>query len=271
MRSLAVVVSVVSVVSVAMAAPAAHGSAPANASRVYVARLRAAQGVDEAASNALEEAVLVAAKKARPDLTVLGRSDVATLADLQAEQNAAGCDAESCAAEIADAVGAPQIVTGKLTRLGSTWILSLTRLERGSLSVLARESVEKQGSSAEVLVAEVPGLVARVFDAKAEHEGHADRDDAKSRVSGGFSGLAVAGGVGVGAGAVAATAGGALLAWSLSLYDDARKADAAGDQNTVKQKISLGEPANFAGWTALGAGAVVAVVGGALLVAGLAE
>ncbi|HEY4222574.1 MAG TPA: hypothetical protein VGO62_14565, partial [Myxococcota bacterium] len=144
-----------------------HQTTPDSSTRVYVAKLRASDVSDTAAA-ALEEAILVAAKKARPDLTVLGRSDVATLADLQAEQSAVGCDAESCAAEIADALGAPQIVTGKLTRLGSTWILSLTRLERGSLSVLARESVQKQGETAEVLVGAVPDLVARVFDVKAE-------------------------------------------------------------------------------------------------------
>ena len=131
--------------------------------RVYVAKLRGGEGVDASATTALEEAILVAAKKARPDITVIGRGDVAMLADLRAEQEAAGCDAESCAAEIADALGAPQIVTGKLSHVGSTWILSLTRLERGSLLVLARDSVEKQGSSAEVLIGDIQPLVRRMF------------------------------------------------------------------------------------------------------------
>jgi hypothetical protein len=227
--------------------------------RVYVARLRA-NDVGETAAAAIEESILVAAKKARPDLTVLGRSDVATLADMQAEQSAAGCDAESCAAEIADALGAPQIVTGKLTRLGSTWILSLTRLERGSLLVLARESVEKQGETAAVLIPEVPHLVDVLFDA------HADK--AVEHGEHGGSGLAIAGGVGLGAGVVTAVGGGVLLGVSYALYADAQKAAAAGDTAKVKSDGEIGEPLNIAGWAVLATGAVVGVVGGVMLALG---
>src|SRR5262249_28429771 len=100
----AAVVVVTTTLAVVAGGVAARAARDWNGTRVYVARLRASSGIDDSASTALEEAVLVAAKKARPDLTVIGRSDVAALSDLVAEQAAAGCDAESCAAEIADAL-----------------------------------------------------------------------------------------------------------------------------------------------------------------------
>lgn len=242
--------------------------------RVYVARLRGGDGVDASAATALEDAVLVAAKKARPDLTVIGRADVAMLADLRAEQEAAGCDAESCAAEIADALGAPQIVTGKLSRLGSTWILSLTRLERGSLLVLARESVEKQGSSPEVLVGEVPKLVAAVFTdgAAADSDVANERGQQNARNDdGGVSGLVVGGGVGLGAGLVAAAGGAGLFVFSLQLYEEARLADARGDADEVARKTELGEPMYVAGIVGMAAGGAIALIGGVALAVGLAE
>jgi hypothetical protein len=235
--------------------------------RVYVARLRGGEGVEASAAAALEEAVLVAAKRARPDLTVIGRGDVAMLADLRAEQEAAGCDAESCAAEIADALGAPQIITGKLSHVGSMWILSLTRLERGSLLVLARDSVEKQGASAEVLVGEVSQLVARVF----ADEGGITGDDIEAAGADGVSALAAIGGVGLGAGVVALAGGGALVAYSLALFNDAQRAFDRGDAAEIERARALGEPMGLAGWVLLGAGATTALVGGIALAIGLGE
>lgn len=260
-----IVASILAAATAAMLAQSASGAD----GRVYVAKLRGGAGVDEAAATALEDAVLVAAKKARPDMTVIGRADVAMLADLRAEQEAAGCDAESCAAEIADALGAPQIVTGKLSRVGSTWILSLTRLERGSLLVLARESVERQGNSAEVLIGEVPKLVAAVFADGAGGEVDAEPD--RNRNSEGVSGLAVGGGVGLGAGVVAMAGGAVLVLYSLQLYEEARLADARGDADEVARKTELGEPMNLAGFVTLGVGAAASLVGGVCLALGLAE
>lgn len=267
--------SVIAPALLVLAMSAAVPSAPGTAEgRVYVARLRGGDGVDASAATALEDAILVAAKKARPDLTVIGRADVAMLADLRAEQEAAGCDAESCAAEIADALGAPQIVTGKLSKLGSTWILSLTRLERGSLLVLARDSVEKQGSSAEVLFPEVSKLVVAVFqdgaapDADIDTERDRTHDDAHK---GGVSGLVVGGGVGLGAGLVALVGGAGMFGYSLQLYDEARQADEAGDADTVARKTELGEPLYIAGIVGMAAGGAVALIGGVALGLGLAE
>lgn len=254
----------------ASATPAARAESAAPAvDRVYVAKLRGGENVDPSATAALEDAILVAAKKARPDLTVIGRGDVAMLADLRAEQEAAGCDAESCAAEIADALGAPQIVTGKLARVGSTWILSLTRLERGSLLVLARDSVEKQGSSPEVLISEVSKLVVRVF---ADDPGAVANEDVNDGDrEGGVSGLAIGGGVGLGAGLVAIAGGGVLVGYSLVLFDDAQKAFDRGDAAEVQRARALGEPVGVVGWVLVGAGALTALIGGVALGVGLSE
>lgn len=268
------------VLALVLVSAAAAGSAGSADGRVYVAKLRGGDGVDASAATALEDAVLVAAKKARPDMTVIGRGDVAMLADLRAEQEAAGCDAESCAAEIADALGAPQIVTGKLSHVGSTWILSLTRLERGSLLVLARESVEKQGPSPEVLIGEIPKLVVAVFkdagDANTEDGNDTERDrsnneNARGSRDGGVSGLAIGGGVGLGAGLVAMAGGAVLVAYSFQLYEEARLADARGDTAEVARKTELGEPMNLAGYVTLAVGGATAIIGGVALGLGLAE
>jgi hypothetical protein len=125
--------------------------------RVFLTPLRAtdvAPGVTD---------LLVSARRHQALFDVVGAADVKGVLDVESARAALGCDSESCANEIADALAAEQVLTGQLGRVGNLWLLTLTRTDRKTLQVLARASVEAHGDSPEVLLPLVPQAVDEVL------------------------------------------------------------------------------------------------------------
>lgn len=75
-----------------------------------------------------------------PDLAVMTGQDVRRLTEFEADRIRAGCDEESCASEIADALGADLVVFSTLGRLGTTYIFNMTLIETSSARALGRIS-----------------------------------------------------------------------------------------------------------------------------------
>lgn len=151
------------VVVAAPTASAAPAAAPVG-QRVFVAPLKAGEGVSRDLLQVLEDRILVAAKR-HADFTVLGGADVRAMIDLEAQKMSTGCetDADSCALEIAGALDARQIITGNLHHLGDSWLLSLSRTDRADLVVLGRVERESRGDSPRGLLDQVPGAVDELF------------------------------------------------------------------------------------------------------------
>ncbi|MDP2344349.1 MAG: hypothetical protein Q8O67_25545 [Deltaproteobacteria bacterium] len=145
-------------------APAPAPAAVVVDDRIFLAPLRAGKDVDRGALQSLEEAVLVAGRKLA--INVIGSGDVQALLDVQAAEQAAGCDTDSCAAELADALGAPGLMTGQVAHLGNTWVFTLTHLDRASLKVRGRAQMRRNGDSPAVLLGGVEELMGEVFNRK---------------------------------------------------------------------------------------------------------
>lgn len=231
-----------------LALPAAD---PVPPSRVFFARAQAsAVSADEA--RLIESAILTAARSHAEHYSALGTDDLQGILNAEAARAALGCDTTNCATEVADALNAEQLVTTQIGRVGNTWVVTLTRLERATMVVLAREQIQREGSGADTVLPELPRAV-----------------DALLAPAPLLSGVGVAGVVALSAGALGLAAGGALLGASLLLYDEGMKAHDAGDLMGAADKRALGEPLYYTGYTLLGAGAAAAVLGGALLWVGL--
>ena len=139
-------------------------------------------------------------------------------------------------------------MTGTLGRVGSTWVLTLTRIDRSTLVVLAREQVQRTADEADVVLADVPAAVHRLL-------GHPDP-----------SSLPLVGASAAGVGAAVAGSGGALLLWSGAIFQDGLTALNAGDRKRAAQKRVDGEGLYDLGWGCVAVGATVAAVGGAILI-----
>lgn len=230
--------------------------------RVFFSPLGVGAGADAAVVALVEERLLASARR-HPAFDVVAARDVKSLFDVEASRQAAGCDGGiDCAAELAGALDAPQLVSGQLGRVGSTWILSLTRLERVQLTVLARVHREARGDTPEDLLRQLDGAVDELFGASA----------AATVDAGGGSPLPVVGGIVAGVGVVGLGVGVAGNVVAQRTFDEAKN-DLEDPETDNRDQLraraqSTGDLQNAIALGAYAVGAVVLVVGVVLVVVG---
>jgi hypothetical protein len=178
---------------------------------------------------------------------VLTASDLRRLAALEGEKQAVGCDAASCLAEIASAMGAEYVVFGSIGRVGEIVVVELSLFEAAKARPVGRRDLKAQttGGILEAIPREVHLLAGDLLPPWVEQ---APRDS-------GVSPLLVVGGVIAGVGAVVALGGGALAGVAAGSVLDEKAA--AADRNDAK---GLGAASTIAA----AVGAAVALVGAAM-------
>ncbi len=135
----------------------------AHADRVFVGAITPGANADPAIVAVLDEKLLASLRRQRQH-EIVGARDVQAMMDVEAARQNSGCESGlSCEAELAGALDAPIIVTGQVGQVGNTWVLSLTRLDRTSMTVLARTTREVSGSP-EGLLGTMDGQVDELFD-----------------------------------------------------------------------------------------------------------
>jgi len=219
-------------------------AAPPSEERVFLSPLRVSEGVDGPTRLAVEEALVIAAR-ARHD-GVVGSADLAALLDAEAAVQAAGCDSSGCEAELADALGAPELMSAQLVKLdASTWVLSLKRLRRSDMQVLASHQVTREGQSPLVIIEAIDELTDVVVGPR----------PGRPLLLGG----SVVAGVGVAAGVV----GGLMLWQGVERFNEGK---AALDDGDAQKAFEIRRDHEWLTPT----GGALAVVGGAVVVGGLA-
>ena len=90
------------------------------------------ESVDARTAQVVTESLLFELRKLQR-VSVIGFDEIRAMLDLEAEKAAMGCDeADSCLAEIADALGADVLVTGTLARVGEDHVFGLKALDQRS-------------------------------------------------------------------------------------------------------------------------------------------
>ncbi len=90
-----------------------------------------------------------------PALEVLSSADIRRVVELEGDKAAMGCAAESCLAEIANALGARFVVFGELARIEGTYVFSATLYD--SEQGRAASRVVRRAKSAAELLDAAPG------------------------------------------------------------------------------------------------------------------
>lgn len=98
---------------------------------------------------------------------VISESEIQTILKGEETRQACGDDDTSCIAEIGNAMGVPEAVSGDVGKLGSYWMLNLSRINIREVKVIKRASRQIEGSI-DALVREVPNVVAELWGKKAE-------------------------------------------------------------------------------------------------------
>jgi hypothetical protein len=96
-------------------------------------------------------------------VSVIGMDEVKTMLDLEAQKQLAGCSAESCLSEIAEALGADVVVTGSLARVGNNTFFALKKIEQSSASVAGQFTRKLTAADGEEFLAMVGPAVAELF------------------------------------------------------------------------------------------------------------
>ncbi len=237
--SLAVLAIGVAAASASQAAPT-----PVGAQRVAVLALDLEAVNVEAETTRAVSRLVAAALGELEGLHVTSQDDLRTLANLDAAKQAMDCDATSCLAELAGALGARAVVFGSVTGLGSTTTLALSLFDSKS-GLIERRTVETKS------VDELPGALRPAL-----RELFIDAGLLAPPAATSWSPLIVAGAGTATLGALALVGGGVTSGVCEALLQDAAK------PGVEKEPL---QAAGRAGLIVAGAGAALGVVGAILL------
>ena len=224
--------------------------AAAESDAIVVWRLEPKTGVSDKDADAVSAMVTTAVGRVSGRQTI-GETDMKALMVGEEKKLSCGAEDTACVAEIGAALGAPESVTGTLSKLGDYWILSLQRLNVRSVSVLGRSERKVKGDL-NLLVEAITPAVAELFGKTAAAPASIDTTPpkpSKQLTTLGWSGV----GLMAGGGAVMIFAG--IAQWQTG---EAKKDYEAGK--------TYGDRGTYDGWR--GASIASYVVAGTALAAG---
>jgi TolB-like protein len=144
----------------AVLAQGSESPPPAAAERWLVQRLEAA-AEDAALARSVEESVVLHIGK-RSGITVVSPAEMEQTLKMAQTTAELGCDQlDSCVAEMESKLRAQRVISGKVSRLGSEFVLALGVLELATKTVGRR--VTRQATTAPELLATAPSAVAELL------------------------------------------------------------------------------------------------------------
>jgi hypothetical protein len=97
--------------------------------------------------------------------------DVRAMLDLEAQKQLAGCDADSCLSEIAEALGADVLITGSLARVGDNTFFVVKKIDQRTATVSGQFTRKLNPAGGEEFLAMVGPSVAELFADRALRSG----------------------------------------------------------------------------------------------------
>lgn len=238
-------------------APAPAKAAPSAPIQVLLLDLSA---IDVSADKVKLLAGRLAASMGNKGLEVLTRADLRTMASLEADKAATGCEegSQSCLAEIAAALGTRLVVSGQVGSLDDTIFLQLSLFDSQVGKAVARE--EARGKTLSQLADAIPAVVDRMMAPVLGTPLPDESAAAAPAAAPGLSPMVVGGGAALGVGVIV---GGILTFVAVGMDQTLGSASA-----TAEEKQGAYDSGAYV-VAGAGAAAVVAVAGGTVLALGL--
>lgn len=133
----------------------------ASPSRVCLLPLPPSEGVSEMTAGAVTEAL--AAELRRLGLTLLTQEEISTLLSVERQKELLACGTDSCAAEIAGALDVDRLVSGKLSKLGESWVVHWKVLDARKAVGLAHASRRLRGGTIDDVLDVLPAMAKELF------------------------------------------------------------------------------------------------------------
>lgn len=123
---------------------------PQTACTLAVLDLEAGDAVTPARARAMSD-IVTGEVGALSTCSVLSRSDIRGILSLEAEKQLMGCASDSCMAELAGALGTDYLVTGSITRIEGSILLSMRMTDMKTLKVTRRATDSFAGDDADAI------------------------------------------------------------------------------------------------------------------------
>lgn len=131
--------------------------------KIAMTALRAGEGATDKLAASLSDAVV--AEVRRGGRTIITHDEVATILGHEAQKQLLSCDDASCYADLSGALGADELMTGSVAKLGTSWVVHLQRIDLGSVKVVAQADRRLKDASLDDLLDALPGLTQEVVSA----------------------------------------------------------------------------------------------------------
>jgi len=131
--------------------------------KLAVLDVRAQAGVPANVADTVTSATTAAIRTRATEYTVIGLDEIRSLLALEKQKQQVGCQDTGCLAELGGDLGAREIVTGTLGRLGETYLLTLRRVDVRHAQVLREATARITTDKPEALLAAVDQLTSRLF------------------------------------------------------------------------------------------------------------
>lgn len=139
------------------------------AKTLYVRSLTVTEGVTPDVGQLLDDRIAFLVGRFR-NLRTISDDDVKTLLDVEAEKQVMGCsDDSSCLAEIAEALGADLVLSGRLGRLADRISLTLSLLDSSDAISVARVNVDE--ARVEDIIAALPDHITELMKVPMQDHG----------------------------------------------------------------------------------------------------
>jgi hypothetical protein len=131
--------------------------------KLAVVDIRAQTGVSAELAATLTSATAAAVRARATDYAVVDADQIRSLFALQKQRQLLGCEDASCLAELGGDLGAKELLTGTLTRVGDSYLLTLRRVDLRRAQV-TRDASERVPVSKEAqLLTAVDHLTRNLF------------------------------------------------------------------------------------------------------------
>ena len=120
------------------------------------------EGVEERLGKVVFQSLLKELRKYQ-GLSLISMDEIRELMNAEADRQLAGCSESGCLAEIADALGADEVILGSLTTLGDETLFELKRVSQSQAKVLSSEQTRLKNVSGDALLAAIGPLVQKLL------------------------------------------------------------------------------------------------------------
>ncbi len=121
-----------------------------------------ASGVGPALAQAVSLSIPTDVRGRLPGTQVISKDDIASMLGLEKTQQMLGCTDARCASEVGSAVGADELVSGRIGKVGDTYVLELKRIDVRAGTVLASSARLIRGEQ-DALVDATNGMLDELF------------------------------------------------------------------------------------------------------------